>query len=161
MKKSFFLVGILPLFLSMFLFSCSKNEPDVPVPSPRDGVYEGDNLMVTIDGNEIVSINSVMVTSLKIPYTGGFIVGDNGINDNNGSAVYDTSVIFSGFPETDEEIVLKTVSTLSYFDGSLQLKTPDREIQYYEYSGKFTGDPDSPHSEQGLILEFKTLEYSE
>ena len=154
MKKNIILSSILMFFVAILFSGCNKNEPFVPEPNPRDGVYEGDNLTVSINGETVTSIKSVSVSSIKIPYAQGTIVGDNG---SNGLDVYTTSITFKGFPGTDEEITLETVSTIYYFDGLFNIRITD-DVQYYEFLGTFTGDPDSPHSEQGLILEFRSIE---
>ena len=157
MKKYLFFTASLALFIFIFLSACSKNEPDIPQPSPRDGVYEGENLTVTIDGEPATTIKSVKISSQKIPYANGIGVGDNGGMEGK-NPVYDTSIVFEGFPETREEITLKTVSTLFYFDGDFQLTTEENSVRYFNYVGSFTGDPASPHSEQGLILEFISID---
>ena len=157
MKKYLFSTGTFVLFISILLSSCNKNEPEIPQPSPRDGVYEGENLTITIDGEPATSIKSVSVSSLKIPYAQGTIVGDNGSTGDNRLDVYDTSIIINGFPGTNEELIIETVSDLYYFYGIFNIRITDG-VQYYEFLGTFTGDPDSPHSEQGLVLEFTSIE---
>ena len=158
MKKYLFFTGTFTLFLSFFSSGCSKNEPYVPVNGPRDGIYKGENLTVTIDGEPEKSIKSVTIESLKIPNAQGVIVGINGSLGGNGLDVYDTSIIIDGFPGTNEELTLKAVSTIYDFNGIFQLTSIGNSIQFYEFTGTFTGNPDSPHSEQGLILEFTAIE---
>lgn len=99
------------------------------------------------------------ISSLKIPNAQGIIVGDNVSVGDDRTDVYDISVIFKGFPGVKEEISLMTVSTLYYFDGKFNVSVND-EVKYYKFSGTFTGVPDSPQSEQGLILEFISIENS-
>lgn len=159
MKKNLFFTGTLTILISLFLSACSTNEPYVSEPSLRDGVYEGENLTITIDGEPATSIKFVSISSLKIPNAQGIIVGDNGSVGGDRTDVYDTSVIFKGFPGVNGEISLMTVSTLYYFDGKFNVSVND-EVKYYKFSGTFTGDPDSPLSEQGLILEFISIENS-
>lgn len=143
------------LFATIIFSSCNDNEPYQSLqPSPRDGVYEGHNLTVTIDGEPVTSIKSVRIFSETIGYFQGMVIGDQ----NHGSnPAFHTSVIFKGFPGTNEELTLKTVSTLYYFDGKFNVRLTDG-VKYYEFFGTFTGKPDSPHSEQGLILEFISTE---
>ena len=157
MKKYLTFTAALVLCISFFSSSCSKNEPDVPEPSPRDGVYEGENLTVTMNGEPVSSIKSVVIKSRKMPYSQSLIVGGNDLMGETNRDVYNTSVIFTGFPGTDEEINLETVSSIYYFDGKFSINMP-AGIQYYEFSGTFTGDPHLPHSEQGLILDFTSIE---
>ena len=160
MKKYLIFTGSLTLFISIFSSACSKNEPFVTEPNPRDGVYEGEKLTVIIDGEPATSIKSISVSSIKIPYAQSIPMEDNGSTGGNGLDVYDTSLIFNGFPGTMEEITLKAVSTIYNFSGIFQQTSIDNSIQFYEFLGTFTGDPDSPHSAQGLILEFTTIENS-
>ena len=160
MKKNILLSGIMMLFLAIMFSSCNDSEPYQSLqPSPRDGVYEGENLTVTIDGEPTTSIKSVKITSIQIPYAEAPGYGDNGvIGGGTGIYIYDTSVIITGFPETTEDITLSTISTIYYFDGQFQLILDDESSKYYEYSGTFSGDTNSPHSERGLILEFYSIE---
>ena len=158
MKKNLFLTGTLALFISNFLSACGNNAPEVPQPNPRDGIYAEENLTVTLDGREISSIKSVSISSLKIPYAQSFTGGDEVSMEGGGLDAYDTSIIFNGFPGALEGITLKAVSTIHNFSGIFQLTSIDDSIQFYEFLGTFTGDPYSPHSEQGLILEFSTIE---
>ena len=157
MKKNVILSGLTMLFATLIFSGCNNDEPQLSGPSPRDGVYEGENLTVTIDGEIASSIKSITISSKKIPYAQGIIVGDNGSNGGNSNPVFDTSVIFNGFLGNNEDTTLKTVSTLYYFDGKFSISEDD-DVQFYEYSGTFTGDPNAPHSEQGLILEFTSIE---
>lgn len=160
MKKNVILSSILMLLSTLIFSACNDNEPYQSIhPSPRDGVYEGENLIVTIDGETVTSIKSVRIFSEIIGYAEGTIVGDNGTIGGDPTPVYHTSVIFKGFPGTNKELTLKTVSTLYYFDGKCNIDVTDG-FQSYEFLGTFTGDPDSPHSVQGLILEFNSIENS-
>ena len=155
MKKNTILSSILMLFATLFFYACNDNEPYQSLqPSPRDGVYEGENLTVTIDGEPVTSIKSVRIFSETISDTQGPVVGDQKPGSN---PVFTTSVIINGFPGADKEISFHTVSTLYYFFGECNISLTDG-IQYYEYDATFTGDPYSPYSEQGLILEFTTIE---
>lgn len=139
------------LFAVLMFSSCNDNEPYQSIqPSPRDGIYKGNNLTVTIDGEPATTIKSVRIFSETIGYAQGTVIGEQTPGSN---PIFHTSVIFKGFPGTNEELILKTVSTLYYFDGEFNIRVTDG-IQNYEFIGTFTGDPDSPHSEQGLILEF-------
>ena len=156
MKKNIILSSILMLFATLIFSACKDNEPYQSInPSPRDGVYEGKNLTVTIDGEPATTIKSVRIFSYMIGYAEGTVIGGN--NTPGSNSVYHTSVIFKDFPGVDEELTLKTVSTLYYFDGQFNVSLSDR-VQFYEFNGIFTGDHDSPHSEQGLILEFTSIE---
>lgn len=155
MKKNIFLSSIMMLFLALMFSSCNDNEPYQSVqPSPRDGVYEGNNLTVTINGEPVTSIKSIRISSETIAYAQGMVTGDQKPGSN---PAFHTLVIFKGFPGDNKEITLKTVSTLYYFDGKFNIST-NEGVQFYEFSGIFTGEPDSPHSEQGLILEFTSIE---
>ena len=143
------------LFVAFVFSSCNDEEPyQSQKPSPRDGVYEGDNLHVTIDGEPATTIKSVRIFSETIGYAEGTIIGGN--TAEGSFPIFHTSVIFKGFPGTNQEISLKTVSTLYDFDGEAKINVNDG-VENYVYSGTFTGDPDSPHSEQGLILKFTSL----
>lgn len=158
MKKNVILSSILMLFAAIVFSGCSNNEPDSMQPSPRDGVYEGENLKVSINGEPLTTITSVKIISKKIPYAGDIIVDGNGENGGNSSSVYDTQIIFNGFPQVEEEITLIAVSSLYNFNGVFSIKYEDDSTEYYEFIGTFTGEPDSPHSEQGLILKFNKID---
>lgn len=156
MKKNLILSSIFILFVSILFSGCNNNEPYQSIhPSPRDGVYEGENLTVTINGEPAKTIKSVRIFSEIIGYAEGTVIGGNPSQDSN--PVYHTSVILNGFPGIKGEMVLKTVSTIYYFDGRFSVSGGDIN-HYYEFSGTFTGNPDSPHSIQGLILEFSSVE---
>lgn len=155
MKKNIILSSFLILFAAIVFTACNDNEPYQSVqPSPRDGVYEGNNLSVTIDGEPATTIKSVRIFSETISYAEGPVIGDHKPGSN---PVFHTLVIFKGFPGINEELTLKTVSTLYYFDGQFEFSLTDG-VKFYEFSGKFTGEPDSPHSDQGLVLEFTSIE---
>ena len=160
MKKNIILSSVMMIFATLIISGCNDKEPYQSLqPNPRDDVYEGENLTVTIDGEPTTSIKSVNINSNKIPYAEAPGFEDNGVTGGgSGISVYDTSIIITGFPETSEDIALNTISTIYYFDGQFQLILDDLSSRYYEYSGAFTGDPYSPHSEQGLILEFTSIE---
>lgn len=155
MKKEFILSDIIILFVAILFTGCNKNESFQSLqPSPRDGVYEGKNLTVTINGEPATSIKSVRIFSEKIGYANGIVIGDDKTGSN---PAFHTSVIFNGFPGSDKELSLMTISTLYYFDGNFNLRTGN-SVQYYEFSGRFVGNPDATHSEQGLILEVISVE---
>ena len=156
MKNNIYLSAILMLLTTLIFTGCSKNESLQSFgPSPRDGVYEGENLTVTIDGETATSIKSVRVFSRKIPYAQETI-GYRSI-EGKSLEVYNTSLIIDGFPGSNEEVTLETVSNIYYFDGVFNISLTDG-VQYYEFIGTFTGNPDSPRSVQGLILEFNLIE---
>lgn len=155
MKKNFILSSILILLTALMFSSCHENEPYQSIhPSPRDGVYEGENLTVTINGEPAPTIKSVRIFSEIIGYAEATVIGGDPTNESQ--PIYHTSVIFNGFPGTNKEMSLKTVSTLYNFEGKFNIAETNG-IQYYEFSGIFTGEPDSPHSEQRLILEFTSI----
>lgn len=158
MRKNILLSYIGTLLVVILLSACNKNEPYQSLqPSPRDGVYEGKNLIVTINGDEITTVKSVRIFSEAIDYDEDHIIGEDGIIGGNSNNIFSTFVIFNGFPCSKEELRLMTVSTLYCFDGKFNISSTDGNL-YYEFTGTFTGNPFSPHSEQGLILEFTSIE---
>ena len=150
---------ILNLFLVSALFgtglcSCSNDEPDSAFNSPsyRDGTYSGKQLTFTLDGMEVPTVSSVTLT---------FSLKDANVSpDNNedGSSIssnptYYTTVKIVGFPGKGKTSTFTTVSNLMGFEGETEIDNVD-----YVYVGEFTGDPLLHHDNQGLILNFTTVE---
>lgn len=63
MIKKLFLISIHTLFIAFIFISCDKDEVESLEnhPSYRDGVYDGKNLTVTLNGNEAPTVTSVSV----------------------------------------------------------------------------------------------------
>ena len=59
------LTGICSLFMALLFVSCDKDEVECLEShfSYRDGVYEGKNLSVTLNGEEVSTVISVSVQS--------------------------------------------------------------------------------------------------
>lgn len=155
MKKKFIYPSVFTFLALLVLPGCSDDEPHSIKPSPRDGLYEGKNLTVTIDGENITSVKSVRIFSEII----GYGYDENGATDPS-FPVYHTLVTINGFPDIANPFVFTTVSTLYSFEGTIQVTDALSPIngQNFEYMGTFTGDPYSNHNEQGLVLEFNRME---
>lgn len=137
---------------SMLLFTCCSDEPDsVPnSPSYRDGVYSGQQLTFTLDGEEVPTVSSVTLTSILKDAN---VSPDKGPDDFNypSNPTYYTTVKIVGFPKQGKTSAFTTVSDLMGFKGDAKIGDVD-----YEYVGEFTGDPLLHHDNQGLILNMTT-----
>lgn len=148
MKKLFLILTILG-----FIF-CSCSKDDEPVgeryPSHRDGIYSGSQLLVTLDGNPLISVTSVKLESQ--------ILDVNQSPDKEPDEIvppinptYTTKVTITGFPKSGKTSTFETISDLVGFEGSTSIDGVE-----YQYVGEFTGDPLANQNNQGLILNFTT-----
>lgn len=153
MKKLVIIQSII-LFISMVILAgCSENEPHSVNPSQRDGVYEGKNLTFIIDGEIISSVKSVRVLSELLGY--GLEEIEGTLQEDESNPVYHSLLIIKGLPGTKEEVSLNSVSTLYVLDG--KTNRLGNSAQHYVFTGKFSGDPYSPHKDQSLTLEFTSI----
>lgn len=152
MTKRILKASIYAMFTVFFCIGCDKDEAESVEnhPSYRDGVYEGKNLSVTLNGNEVSTVTSVSVKSTLLDPN---VDPDRDPDQVVGSSdpTYNSIVFVKGFPTVDTNLTLETVSDLRGFKG-----TTDINHVEYEYVGEFTGDPLTTHDKQGLILQFTT-----
>ena len=152
MIKKLFLISIHTLFIAFIFISCDKDEVESLEnhPSYRDGVYDGKNLTVTLNGNEAPTVTSVSVKSTLLDPN---VDTDRDPNHVVGSSnpTYNSTIIVYGFPTVDTASTLETISDLRGFKGTATIQNIT-----YEYVGEFTGDPLTTHDKQGLILQFTT-----
>ena len=146
------LTSICSLFMALVFVGCDKDEVESLEShfSYRDGVYEGKNLSVTLDGDEVSTVISVSVKSTLLdPNVDPDRDPDQVVGSSN--PTYKSTIIVIGFPIIDATSAFGTVSDLRGFKGSTTID----DIEY-EYVGEFTGDPLTTHDKQGLILQFST-----
>lgn len=104
MKKNIILSSILMVFVILMSTSCNENEPYQSIqPSLRDGVYEGDNLIITIDGKPAKFIKSVRIYSEMIGYIENTVTEP--ILKDDSIPIFHMSIIFNGFPGTTKELI--------------------------------------------------------
>lgn len=152
MTRKILIASICTLFMTILCVGCDKDEAESLEnhPSYRDGVYEGKNLTVTLNGNEVPTVTSVSVKSTLLdPNVDPDIDPDQVVGSSN--PTYNSTVIMKGFPTLDATSTLETISDLQGFKGTTAIKNVT-----YEYVGEFTGDPLTTHDKQGLILQFTT-----
>lgn len=153
MRKQVFLSGLVALFVCILFTSCNNNEPHSLKPSYRDGKYEGKNLTVFLNGEELTTVAYVTIRSELI---------DNNLNpDTDGDSiemdpVYHSQVTIEGFPGRNDTFTFAALSDLEGFEGITKINVPASIYygQYVEFVGEFTGDPLTAHDQQGLILKF-------
>ena len=117
-------------------------------PSYRDGLFEGKNLKVTLNGKEIKTVEFVKINSnLLDPNVDTDIDTTTVVGSAN--PIYWSSITIKGFPTEKETQEFVTISTLQGFEGLARINR-----MWFEYEGEFTGDPLMHHDNQGLILNF-------
>ena len=153
MKTKIFNLIMVTIFLTIGFISCSKDEPDSVVnhPSYRDGIYKGSQLTVTLNGKEVSTVSSVTLTSTLKDAN---VSPDKGPDDFNypSNPTYYTTVKIIGFPNQGKTSTFTTISDLMGFEGETEIDNVG-----YEYVGEFTGDPLWHHDNQGLILNFTSI----
>jgi len=110
-------------------------------PHDRDGVYSGDNLTFTVDG-EPRTVNSVTISSRQV---GNDTLYSDNLKKHYLSPIYVTNVIIKGFPGKKDRITIPAISSVDKFRGCIEIYP-----EYYDCLGKFTGSPLDRHEEQGL-----------
>lgn len=152
MIKKQLLTGIHALLIAFIFVSCDKNEVESLENhfSYRDGVYEGKNLSVTLNGNEVSTVTSASVKSTLLEAN---VDPDRDPDQVVGSSnpTYKSVIVITGFPTIDATSTFETVSDLRGFKGTTII-----DNILYNYVGEFTGDPLTTHDKQGLILQFST-----
>ena len=156
MKKNVILSSLLIVFATLGLTGCSKDEPHSVNPSPRDGLYEGKNLTVSLDGEPVTTVKSVRILSEIL----GYGYDENGF-ENISDPYFHTIVEITGFPTANENFRFNTISNLYGFEGTLKVTdamSPSLAGEYLNFEATFTGYPFASHDLQGLIIQFNKTE---
>lgn len=130
------------------LVSCNEELTSDYTPHDRDGIYSGDNLTFTVDG-EPRTVNSVTISSRQV---GNDTLYSDNLKKHYLSPIYVTNVIIKGFPGKKDRITIPAISSVDKFRGCIEIYP-----EYYDCLGKFTGSPLDRHEEQGLELQLISL----
>ena len=129
------------------LASCNEEFEELTsdyTPNDRDGIYSGDNLTFTVDG-EPRTVNSVTISSRQV---GNDTLYSETLKKHYLSPIYVTNVIIKGFPGKKDRITIPAISSLAELRGCI-----DIHPEYYDCFGKFTGSILDRHEFQGLGLQ--------
>lgn len=129
------------------LVSCNEEFEELTsdyTPNYRDGVYSGDNLTFTVDG-EPRTVNSVTISSRQV---GNDTLYSDNLKKHYLSPIYVTNVIIKGFPNVKDRITIPAISSVDKLRGCINIYP-----EYYDCFGKFTGSPLDRHEFQGLELQ--------
>lgn len=129
------------------LVSCNEEFEELTsdyTPHDRDGIYSGDNLTFTVDG-EPRTVNSVTISSRQV---GNDTLYSDNLKKHYLSPIYVTNVIIKGFPGKKDRITIPAISSVDKFRGCIEIYP-----EYYDCLGKFTGSILDRHEEQGLELQ--------
>lgn len=129
------------------LVSCNEEFEELTsdyTPNYRDGVYSGDNLTFTVDG-EPRTVNSVTISSRQV---GNDTLYSDNLKKHYLNPIYVTNVIIKGFPGKKDRITIPAISSVDKLRGCINIYP-----EYYDCLGKFTGSPLDRHEFQGLELQ--------
>lgn len=129
------------------LVSCNEEFEEVTtidIPNYRDGVYSGDNLTFTVDG-EPRTVNSVTISSRQV---GNDTLYSETLKKHYLNPIYATNVIIKGFPDKKDRLTIPAISSVAKLRGCINIYP-----EYYDCFGKFTGSPLDRHEFQGLELQ--------
>lgn len=129
------------------LVSCNEEFEEVTtidIPNYRDGVYSGDNLTFTVDG-EPRTVNSVTISSRQV---GNDTLYSDNLKKHYLNPIYATNIIIKGFPGKKDRITIPAISSVDKLRGCINIYP-----EYYDCFGKFTGSPLDRHEFQGLELQ--------
>lgn len=129
------------------LVSCNEEFEElttIDIPNYRDGVYSGDNLTFTVDG-EPRTVNSVTISSRQV---GNDTLYSDNLKKHYLSPIYVTNVIIKGFPGKKDRLTIPAISSVDKLRGCINIYP-----EYYDCFGKFTGSPLDRHEFQGLELQ--------
>lgn len=129
------------------LVSCNEEFEELTTanfPNNRDGIYSGDNLTFTVDG-EPRTVNSVTISSCQV---GNDTLYSETLKKYYLNPIYVTNVIIKGFPGKKDRITIPAISSLAELRGCIEIYSV-----FYDCLGKFTGSPLDRHEEQGLELQ--------
>lgn len=152
--KSFFLkkIGVYALLMTIIIVACDNDDSESSVSHPnyRDGVFEGKNLSVTLNGDAVTSVTSVSIkSSLLDPNIDTDRDPDKFVSSTN--PTYKSVIVIKGFPTTKATSTFETVSDMQGFKGTTTINDLS-----YDYVGEFTGHPLTTHDKQGLVLQFSS-----
>lgn len=129
------------------LASCNEEFEELTTanfPNNRDGIYSGDNLTFTVDG-EPRTVNSVTISSCQV---GNDTLYSDTLKKHYLNPIYVTNVIIKGFRCMKDRITIPAISSLAELRGCIEIYSV-----FYDCLGKFTGSPLDRHEEQGLELQ--------
>lgn len=129
------------------LASCNEEFEELTTanfPNNRDGIYSGDNLTFTVDG-EPRTVNSVTISSRQV---GNDTLYSETLKKHYLNPIYVTNVIIKGFPGKKDRITIPAISSRTELRGCIEIYSV-----FYDCFGKFTGSPLDRHEEQGLELQ--------
>ena len=134
---------------ALFFYCCPANGfnrllTTINIPNYRDGVYSGDNLTFTVDG-EPRTVNSVTISSRQV---GNDTLYSDNLKKHYLSPIYVTNVIIKGFPGKKDRITIPAISSVDKLRGCINIYP-----EYYDCFGKFTGSILDRHEFQGLELQ--------
>ena len=135
------------IVVTAILASCNEEFEELTsgyTPNDRDGIYSGDNLTFTVDG-EPRTVNSVTISSRQV---GNDTLYSETLKKHYLSPIYVTNVIIKGFQQMKDRITIPAISSLAELRGCIDIYP-----EYYDCFGKFTGSPLDRHEFQGLELQ--------
>lgn len=152
MKRKYFLYAVFALCFTFIFSSCQEDDEESQLIqfSYRDYTYQGKNLSVYLNGEELTTVGYVDVKSTMI-HTNADPYRDPDKDVVSANPTYNSTIKIHGFPTINATSTFKTISDLMGFKGATSIENVD-----YEYIGEFTGDPLSGHEFQGLILQLTT-----
>ena len=103
------------------LASCNEEFEELTsdyTPNYRDGVYSGDNLTFTVDG-EPRTVNSVTISSRQV---GNDTLYSDNLKKHYLSPIYVTNVIIKGFPGKKDRITIPAISSVDKLRGCINPK---------------------------------------
>ena len=93
------------------LVSCNEEFEElttIDIPNYRDGVYSGDNLTFTVDG-EPRTVNSVTISSRQV---GNDTLYSDNLKKHYLNPIYATNIIIKGFPGKKDRITIPAISSV-------------------------------------------------
>ena len=100
------------------LVSCNEEFEEVTtinIPNYRDGVYSGDNLTFTVDG-EPRTVNSVTISSRQV---GNDTLYSDNLKKHYLNPIYATNIIIKGFPGKKDRITIPAISSVAKLRGCI------------------------------------------
>ena len=138
MNKIFKLLLILVMTMTITpaITSCGDNDEPASANSPsyRDGIYTGQYLKFTINGDSTIAIKSVSLSSTLLS-TNATTPSDSSIAGST-NPEYSTTVTLNGYPKRKSKTKFTTKSDLIGFYGTTTINGVT-----YDYVGEFIGDP--------------------
>lgn len=116
MKKLIFFIVV----DTAILVSCNEEFEELTsgyTPNDRDGIYSGDNLTFTVDG-EPRTVNSVTISSRQV---GNDTLYSETLKKHYLNPIYVTNVIIKGFPGKKDRITIPAISSLAELRGCIDI----------------------------------------